>query len=259
MFFKGMITPFILLIAFSVSMLWLRRISMRGKIFKVRKLPAIDALDELVGRSAELGRPVHFSPGAKGLYSSDSAQTIAGLSVLTYLAKKCVQQGVDIIVTHKLPEMIPILSEIVKEAFVAENKLDQFKPNYNIRFVSGYAFTFELGIMGIFYREKIGANIMIGPYYAGTLMMAESAADVGAMQIGGTALVANLPFMMAACDYTLIGEEMFCAAAYLSNDPEQIGIIAGQDISRIIVVAIIIVGLLLSVLNITAFSELLRM
>jgi hypothetical protein len=39
-----------------------------------------------------------------------------------------------------------------------------------------------------------------------------------------------LPFFVAACDYTLIGEELFAASAYLSREPKLLGSLKGQDI-----------------------------
>lgn len=53
---------------------------------------------------------------------------------------------------------------------------------------------------------------------------------------------AQLPFFVAACDYTLIGEEFFAASAYLSGEPEQLGSLKGQDVGKVMVAALLIVG-----------------
>ncbi|MFM8697698.1 MAG: DUF6754 domain-containing protein [Phycisphaerales bacterium] len=47
-----------------------------------------------------------------------------------------------------------------------------------------------------------------------------------------TAETAQLPFFVAACDYTLIGEEFFAASAYLSGEPDQLGTLLGQDLAK---------------------------
>jgi hypothetical protein len=67
---------------------------------------------------------------------------------------------------------------------------------------------------------------------------------IGAIQIAGTAQPAQLPFFVAACDYTLIGEEFFAASAYLSGEPKQIGSLKGQDVGKLIVAAGIITGVI---------------
>jgi hypothetical protein len=63
--------------------------------------------------------------------------------------------------------------------------------------------------------------------------------SIGAIQVAGTAQPAQLPFFVAACDYTLIGEEFFAASAYLSGSPEELGSLKGQDVGKVIVGAIV--------------------
>ena len=60
--------------------------------------------------------------------------------------------------------------------------------------------------------------------------------------MAGTAQPAQLPFFVAACDYTLIGEEFFAASAYLSHDPDQLGSLKGQDVGKLLVAVLLIVG-----------------
>ena len=59
---------------------------------------------------------------------------------------------------------------------------------------------------------------------------------------------AQLPFFVAACDYTLIGEELFAASAYLSGEPKQLGSLKGQDVGKIIAMAAILLGMFFATL-----------
>ena len=56
---------------------------------------------------------------------------------------------------------------------------------------------------------------------------------------------AQLPFFVAACDYTLIGEELFAASAYLSREAKLLGSLKGQDLGKAIFLVSIVVGLIL--------------
>ena len=58
----------------------------------------------------------------------------------------------------------------------------------------------------------------------------------------------QLPFFVAACDYTLMGEELFAASAYLSGDPKQLGSLKGQDVGKLIVMGAIVLGSLAATL-----------
>ena len=82
----------------------------------------------------------------------------------------------------------------------------------------------------------------MGAFFAESLILAETGNSIGAIQIAGTAMPAQLPFFVAACDYTLIGEEFFAASAYLTGSPEELGSLKGQDIGKVIVAAGLIGG-----------------
>jgi len=79
-------------------------------------------------------------------------------------------------------------------------------------------------------------------------MLAETGNSIGAIQIAGTAEPAQLPFFVAACDYTLIGEEFFAASAYLSGDPDQLGSLQGQDLGKFVVGTLLVWGSLCATL-----------
>ena len=91
-------------------------------------------------------------------------------------------------------------------------------------------------------REKPAACFYMGAFFAESLILAETGNHIGAIQIAGTAMPAQLPFFVAACDYTLIGEEYFAASAYLSGSPEDLGSLKGQDMCKIMVAVLMLIG-----------------
>jgi len=105
--------------------------------------------------------------------------------------------------------------------------------------------------MGLMMREKPGANIMIGAYWAESLQLAETGNRIGALQITGTANTHQIPFFLIVSDYCLIGEEIFSAGAYLTQDAPVIASLAGQDVGRIIAVVLSVLGTLLNTIGVT--------
>ena len=91
-------------------------------------------------------------------------------------------------------------------------------------------------------RERPAANIMMGAFYAESLLLAETGNAAGSIQIAGTAQPEQLPFFIAACDYTLMGEELFAASAYLSHEPLMLGGLKGQDFMKVLIIAAVLVG-----------------
>jgi hypothetical protein len=61
--------------------------------------------------------------------------------------------------------------------------------------------------------------------------------------------VHQLPFFITACDYTLIGEELYAASAYLSRDPVLLGSLKGQDWGKIVILAVLLLGSALVLLS----------
>ena len=55
----------------------------------------------------------------------------------------------------------------------------------------------------------------------------------------------TLLIFFTACEYTLIGEEFFAASAYLSDKPELVGAVKGQDVIKVIILFLIFSGVLL--------------
>jgi len=102
----------------------------------------------------------------------------------------------------------------------------------SIFFVTGSQFSYVGAVSGIMVRERPAANFFMGYFYAEALILAETGAQTGAIQIAGTDSVTQLPFLVTACDYTLMGEELYAATAYLSREPKLLGSLKGQDVAK---------------------------
>jgi len=148
--------------------------------------------------------------------------------------------------------------ETVQAAFLTAGRPDAYNQDL-IYYVTDEQFGFVAYLVGIIVREKPAACFYMGSFFAESLMLAETGNGIGAIQIAGTAQPAQLPFFVAACDYTLIGEEFFAASAYLSGAPEQLGSLKGQDVGKIIVALLLLVGCTLatiaSVTSAPAFED----
>jgi hypothetical protein len=252
---ERMTTPFVTLLLFVGVLLLLIWQSKKGIKFEMKHLAGLDAIEEAVGRATEMGRPMVVNPGTDGLRGGPV--TIAGLSVLTYVSRLAAQKGTGIIIPVTNPEIIPVVHEIVKTSYMIEGVPEAFDPNNQIRWFGDNQWSMTAGLQGIAEREKVVSNIMIGGFAAEAMMLAETFARVGAFQVGGLTNTFQIPFFVAACDYTLIGDEMLAAGAYLSGDPEQIATIAAEDIFKLFFVGVIIVGMLLGLLGNTQLISLL--
>ena len=243
MFAKDMIATFWMDVLFCAAVLTMIARSRAGKrIPVINKVAGLEALDEALGRATEMGRPVHYSPGIGDL---QNAQTLASFSTLTYVARKCAKFDTSIIVTNRTPSVYPITEEIVRQAYVQEGKLDKYVVD-SVRFYSSEQFAYASACVGMMNRERPAANVLLGGFWAESLVIAEVGSQIGAIQIAGTANTHQIPFFVAACDYCLIGEEIYAAGAYLSKDPVLMGNLIAQDWAKMALTVIILVGALIA-------------
>jgi hypothetical protein len=243
---KGQMSTLVLELLFTIALLGMINRARAGrKVPEIRKVSGLDALDEAIGRATEMGRPVHFSPGIGAL---DNAQTLAAFSFMSYVARLTAKYDTRLIVTTRYPTVTPIAEETVRAAYIDMNKADSFNPD-DVRYLSDDQFGYASGVMGIMQREGVAANILLGAFWAESLIFAEVGSQTGAIQIAGTANTNQIPFFVAACDYTLIGEEIYAASAYLSRDPVLVGNLIGQDWGKWAAAILIAAGAVLATVN----------
>jgi hypothetical protein len=90
----------------------------------------------------------------------------------------------------------------------------------------------------------------MGSFFAESLLLAETGFSTGAIQVAGTANVHQLPFFVVACDYTLIGEELYAASAYLSGEPRLVGGLKGADLIKVVIIVVVVLGCVLETVGV---------
>lgn len=239
------------LLAVIMSVLILYRIFTAGKRdYFIRRIPGIDAIEDAVGRATEMGKPILFSIGTAGL---DNMQTLAGLAVLKWVVKQCARMLVKVVVPIFEPVTLPPAAEALQNAYREEGRAELFDPK-DVRFFSKDQNAYAMGCIGVLTREKAAAAFYFGYFGFESLLMAETGRREGVIQVAGTADFYQIPFFVCACDYTLIGEELYAASAYLSRDPLQVGTLVGQDTAKLILVTLIVGGSLGALLSAPGFN-----
>jgi hypothetical protein len=226
-----------------------------GMNIELRTIAGVEAMEEAVGRATEMGRIVHFTPGIAALDGTTAAQTFAGLETLGYLAKLVARYGARLIVTIRQPTVLPLAEEVVRQAYMAEGAIEAYDED-SVVYLSSEQFAYAAGAMGIINRQKAAANVMLGAFWAESLMLVEASFHAGAISICGTANIHQVPFFVAASDYTLIGEELYAAGAICSGNPVRLGSIAGQDLGKLYGLVLLVVGVLAATAGSSVIADL---
>jgi hypothetical protein len=212
----------------------------------LRRIPGLAAVDEAIGRATELGKPILYMTGA---HDMSDPSTIAAAVILGRVAKRAAAYETDLLVPHREPITMAVCQEITKQAYLEAGKPDLYKDDSNF-FITSDQFSYTAAVDGIMLRKKPAANFFMGHYFAEALLLTETGASTGAIQIAGTDADHQLPFFVTTCDYTLIGEELYAASAYLSREPVQVGTLRGQDIGKALILGVLGIGTVLATLGV---------
>jgi len=223
-----------------------------GKKLFIRKIAGLEAVDEAVGRATEMGKKIFYIPGTQDM---DNVQTIAGVTILGRVAEMAAQYETWLEVPVSRSLVLVTAKEVVKEAYTKVGRPDAYQED-QVHYLTDDQFGYAAGIDGMVVREKPATIFYMGAFYAEALILAETGNSIGAIQIAGTAMPSQLPFFVASCDYTLIGEELFAASAYLSREPKLLGSLKGQDMGKAVILIAIVVGVLLETFGIWKLSNL---
>jgi len=236
------VNNFVIMIILSAIILYFIVHARRNPNMFLRKIGGLDAVDEALGRATEMGKPVLFVHGLTGM---GSISTIAATSILGRIARKIADYDANLKVVNNDPIVMSVSQEVVKESYLEAGRPDAYNPD-NVFLVASEQFPYVAAVGGIMTREKPAANFFIGYFYAEALILAETGASTGAIQIAGTDAYTQLPFFITTCDYTLIGEELYAASAYLSREPMLMGTLRAQDVGKGLLIIILILGTILA-------------
>ena len=227
----------------------------RKKPLNIRPLGGVAAMEEALGRAVEMGKPVLFSAGWGA--QLDKPATLAALNLFGWLARRAAAYGARVIFPVHDAVIMAAAQETAREGARLEGRPEHYQED-NIYYVTGSQFGYAAALDGVLWRSKPAANFWLGTFAAESLILAETGHQVGAVQIAGTDSTIQLAFFLITCDYTLIGEEMFAASAYLSREPRALGAVWAQDVLKVVVAVAILAGLVAGAAGLYGFSDYLR-
>ena len=204
----------------------------------LRSIPGLKAIEEAVGRSTEMGKPILFVPG---IMDMNEVETVAGVVVLGHVANMTARYETELDVPVARAIVMQAARQVSKEAYLTQGRPELYNEDM-VHYITDDQFAYAAAVNGIMQRDEPAACLYMGKFFAESLLFAETGNSIGAIQIAGTGSQTQIPFFVTACDYTLMGEEFFAASAYLSQESDLIAGVTAQDVIKIILVLIILIG-----------------
>ena len=220
----------VLLISAVVTFYWYQRTVVNKKPLFIRSIPAMDAIPEGVDRAVEMGKPLHYTPGGRAeLIGQLVPMTLASLNIMRRVARECAEKGARLIISAPMsPEALPLMQSIVQEQYILADKAEAYRAS-DIRWHARQQVPWQAGVLGIFIREGVATNIMIGACAGDSVAVMVGAKEFGALNIGGTPRWIMTYIFAMVSDYAVIGDELYAASTKISQDPMSISNIGATD------------------------------
>jgi len=205
----------------------------------LRRLPPLDAIPDAIGRATETGTPIVYITGWGG--DMGRPTTMASMQILSHLSQHAAEYNCRLLFPSHDPVIASVAEDTIAQAAALAGR-PEWKNNTEASFLTQSQFGYAAAIEGIVARERPGAVMLLGTFEGEALILAEAAHQSGAVTISGTDSTIQLSFFLVACDYTLIGEELFAASSMVSSDPRAAAAIWAQDWLKYTLLVILVVG-----------------
>lgn len=237
----------LLVLAFTFLAIYVR-LQRGGALPVVRPLSAVEALQTMTERAIEEGRATHVALGTGTLSGERVVETIVGLTVSEHLADQARRANQIPIVTTADPTTQLVASDIVNhDAPAVENARDY------ARFIAPQPLAYGAGTRGTMQREQLGLTAVVGDVGDEYLYLAATHPNGGTPfyppELTATTRIETQPLAHIAARNPLIGEETFAFGAYIGNEPSHWASVILQDITRIVLAVLILIGVVAATLS----------
>lgn len=235
----------VVLLAFALLLCGLT-VRARRRPFSIRPLLAAERMRAAVAQAMETGEELHVALGTGGLGDLSTADTLAGLYLVSHLAHRAALAEIPLHVQVADPTaLVGALAALQHGALGAGHA--QARDRMQAEFVAPAPIPYAVGVAQALCREPIVVNAMVGSFGPEVLLPGEAGMARGLNQVGGTSSPTTLPLLAATVAAPLLGEEIFALGAALGRG-EHTGSLAAQDVFRVLlagsILALAIVGLL---------------
>lgn len=226
-------------------MVYLSWLAKDGRTPLLRPIPAFNVLKKQVTESIETGKHIHVAVGTGRMTDATTADTLAGVEVLQYIAGKTATAQTPPLVSVADPVVTLLAQQTMRNATPSGS---EFAANAsNVRWISPHPAAYAAGVMGVVAQKNVYSNVMVGKFGDEFLLMSEATQlqETPIPTIAASSDPNVLPYVFASAENGIWGEEMFAAGAYLSEKPMHIASVLTQDVVRWGVSVVILGGVIL--------------
>jgi len=241
-------TEILIFIAFAVLLLGFMYAGSRWPV-SIRQLRGFQLLGKEMERAVESGERVHLSLGTGSLLGEESAPALAGLTILARLASSTAMSDKPVIVSTANGALMMLAQGTLATAYRKLGIQSRYDPTSS-RMIGPTPFSYASAIPNLLDTEEVSVHILNGSFGSEGALTADFGKREHAYVLAGTDNVQSQALLYATADYPLIGEEVFAGGAYLDHRPVHQASLRAQDVVRIVVIGLMLIGTLLKTIGV---------
>lgn len=216
----------------------------------MRPIKAFDAIPDMTGESIEASRPLHVSIGAASLGEETTIVTLVGREFIYYLTREVAIGDAPPIFTVADTAAIPLAMATLQRAYTDENRTDAFT-RLSTRWYPSQSRTlaFAAAITAMQNDDQLSGNVLTGRYGAELALILDASNRYDRPSIAMSDLLAGQAVAVAMSKEALIGEEVFAAPGYLSDDVRLVNRNLVTDGMRYVLIAAIFIWMVLLLIS----------
>ncbi len=231
----------VVLFAALIGIFTARAARRRGAAAVLRRIDAFHTLPQTVGQAVETGRRLHISLGTGNLGQASTVATLAGITVLDQISAAAAISDKPPIVTTADGGTMLLAQDTLRNVYARQNALTRYDP-YSSQTVGLTPIAYGAAQTTLQKDEAVAGTILIGTVDSEAVLLAEAAHRQGITTLAGSDNPATQAMLFATADHPLIGEDLFAGGAYIGKAPAHVGSLQAQDVLRLAIGGVIIIG-----------------
>jgi hypothetical protein len=230
-----------LVVLFAVLIATFTALSLRAQAQPrtLRRIEAFHSLPHTVGQAVETGRRLHVSLGTGGIGDTNTAATLAGITVLDQISEAAAISDRPPMVTTADGSAMLLAQDTLHNVYARQNALARYDPA-SAQVAGLTPASFGAAQTTLQTDEAVAGTVLIGSIGAEAVLLTESAQRNGITTLAGSDSPSTQAMLYALADHPLIGEDLFAGGAYVGRSPAHQASLRAQDWLRLLLGAAIV-------------------
>ncbi|MDQ7025576.1 MAG: hypothetical protein Q9P01_04185 [Anaerolineae bacterium] len=185
---------------------------------QMRRIRAFAIVPQITGESIEANRPLHVSLGGATIGGDTTLLALVGKEFIYYLTREVVIGDASPIFTVSDTTALPLTMDTLRRAYNAEGRSDAFLALSGRWYPSGNRLAFAAALMTMQADDQVSGNVLTGRYGAELALVLNASNRHKKGSIAVSDRLDGQAVAYALATEALIGEEIFAAPGYLSDD-----------------------------------------